>query len=53
MVGKAAKEPLASVTEEEGASDLRIVGKNVICKDQVSVGALYDIDRQMWEKDRE
>ena len=52
-MGKAAKEPLATVLEEEGASDHRIMGKTIVNGDQVSAGALHGIDQQMWEKGRE
>ena len=53
VVGKAAKESLAPVTEEEGASDHRIKGKTVVRGDQVSASALHGIDQQIWEKGRE
>ena len=53
VVGKAAKEPLAPITEEEGVSEHRIKGKTVVRGDQVSAGSLHGIDQQMWEKGRE
>ncbi len=53
VVGKAANEPLAPVTEEEGVSEHRIKGKTVVRGDQVSIGALHGIDQQIWEKGRE
>ena len=53
VVGKAANEPLVPVTEEEGVSEHRIKGKTVVRGDQVSTGALYGIDQQIWEKGRE
>ena len=53
VVGKAANEPLAPVIEEEGVSEHRIKGKTVVRGDQVSTGALYGIDQQIWERGRE
>ena len=53
VVGKAAKEPLAPITEEEGVSEHRIKGKTIVRGDQVSAGSLHGIDQQMWEKGRE
>ena len=44
VMGKAAKEPLAPIIEEEGASDHRIKGKTVVRGDQVSASALHGID---------
>ena len=49
VVRKAVNEPLAQVTEEEGASDHRIKGKTIVSGDQVSSG----IEQHMWEKGRE
>ena len=53
VVGKAAKEPLAPITEEEGVSEHRIKGKTVVYGDQVSAGSLHGIDQQMCKKGRE
>ena len=53
VVGKAAKEPLAPITEEESVSEHRITGKTIVRGDQVSAGSLHGIDQQMWEKGRE
>ena len=53
VVGKAAKEPLAPITEEEGVSEHRIKGKTVVRGDKVSAGSLHGIDLEMWEKGRE
>ena len=53
VVGKAAKEPLAPITEEEGVSEHRIKGKTIVRGDQVSAGSLHGIDQHMWEKGRE
>ena len=53
IVGKAAKEPLAPVTEEEGDSDHRVNGKTIVRGDGVNAGALNGIDEQIWMKGRE
>ena len=53
VVGKAAKDPLALVIEEEGTSDHCIMGETIVSGDQVSTGALHGIDQQMWKKGRE
>ena len=44
VVVKAAKEPLAPVTEDEGAADHRIEGKTIVHGDQVNSGSLEGID---------
>ena len=53
VVGKADKVPLALVTEEEGASDHSIEGKNVVYGVQVGASAFRGFDQHMWEKGRE
>ena len=53
VVGKAAKEPLAPITEDEGVSEHRIKGKTIVRGDQVIAGSFHGIDQQMWEKGRE
>ena len=53
VVGRAACEPLASVTEELGHSEHRILGRIVNRGDRICAGALHGIDLQIWEKGRE
>ena len=53
VVGKAACEPLAPVTEELGRSEHRILGRIVNRGDRICTGALHGIDLQIWEKGRE
>ena len=53
VVGKAACEPLAPVTEELGRSEHRILGRIVNRGDRICAGALHGIDLQIWEKGRE
>ena len=52
VVGKAACEPLAPVTEELGRSEHRILGRIVNRGDRICTGALHGIDLQIWEKPR-
>ena len=53
VVGKAACEPLAPVTEELGRSEHRILGRIVNRGDRICAGALHGTDLQIWEKGRE
>ena len=50
VIGKAAKEPLVPVTEEEGRSEHAIKGRTMVRGDEASAGALHGIDRHMCEK---